>query len=125
MPSARRLLFVSTNPAPWGGSEEMWYELALRSLKEGHRVMVSIFRHSTVHPKIRQLMDAGAGIHWRALPAYYEQQPFAAWMLAHLKLRLQWDRLPLPGGPPWPSILIMCLSQAVKHWMDACLQRRT
>lgn len=100
MPSARRLLFVSTNPAPWGGSEEMWYELALRSLKEGHRVMVSIFRHSTVHPKIRQLMDAGAGIHWRALPAYYEQQPFAAWMLAHLKLRLQWDRLPFTWRAP-------------------------
>lgn len=94
MPTARRLLFISTNPASWGGSEEMWHELALRSLKDGHRVMVSVFRHVAVHPKVKQLLDAGANIHWRALPAYYEQQPFAAWILAHLKLRLQWDRLP-------------------------------
>ena len=94
MPATRRLLFVSTNPAPWGGSEEMWYELALRGLNDGHKVMVSVFRHGSIHQKVQQLMDAGAKIHWRALPAYYEQQPFAAWMMAHLKLRLHWDRLP-------------------------------
>jgi glycosyltransferase involved in cell wall biosynthesis len=94
MHALRRLLFVSTNPAPWGGSEDMWHELALRSLKDGHMVMVSVFRHPRQHPKIKALEEAGAQLHYRRLPAYYDEQPFAAWVIAHLKLRLQWDRLP-------------------------------
>lgn len=85
---------MSTNPAPWGGSEDMWHALAHRALRDGHRVMISVFRHPEIHPKLLELMNAGAILHSRALPAYYDHQPFARWMLAHLKLRLQWESYP-------------------------------
>ena len=94
MTARRRILFISTNPAPWGGSEEMWYTLALRALSEGHEVMVSVFKHPSLHPRIKILAAAGAMIHRRSLPAYYEGQPFLTWIVAHLKLRIGWDRLP-------------------------------
>jgi len=94
MTARRRILFISTNPVPWGGSEEMWYTLALRALSEGHEVMVSVFKHPSLHPRIKLLSAAGAMIHLRSLPAYYEGQPFLKWIVAHLKLRIGWDRLP-------------------------------
>jgi glycosyltransferase involved in cell wall biosynthesis len=94
MAAQRRLLFVSTNPAPWGGSEEMWHQLAMRALRDGKEVMVSVFRQQTTHPRVTELIIAGARLHLRPLPAYHETQPFHQWILAHLKLRLQWDRLP-------------------------------
>jgi hypothetical protein len=37
------VLFVSTNDAaPWGGSEELWFETALRMAKEGWPVVASV-----------------------------------------------------------------------------------
>jgi len=92
MSAFRRILFVSSNPAPWGGSEEMWHQLAQRALDDGHEIMISVFRHPRIHPRIQELVDAGARLHLRPLPAYYEDQPFIRWMLAHLLLRLNWDR---------------------------------
>jgi L-malate glycosyltransferase len=94
MPTRKHILFISTNPAPWGGSEEMWFHLSSRALMEGHLVTVSLFRHPTMHPRVKKLKKAGARIHLRSLPAYYEDQSFLNWMIAHLKLRLHWDKLP-------------------------------
>lgn len=70
----------------------MWHQLAQRALDDGYRVMISVFRHPRIHPKIQELVDAGARLHLRPLPAFYEDQPFIRWMLAHLLLRLNWDR---------------------------------
>jgi glycosyltransferase involved in cell wall biosynthesis len=78
----------------------MWYALARRALEDSHIVMISIFSHPQQHPKIKALTKAGALLHTRKLPAYYEGQPFTAWVAAHLKLRLQWDRLPFTWRAP-------------------------
>lgn len=98
MSVTRRILFISTNPAPWGGSEEMWHQLALSALEDGHKIMISVFRHPRLNTRIQELVAAGARLHLRPLPAYYEDQPFLQWILSHLMLRLHWDRLPFIWG---------------------------
>lgn len=71
----------------------MWHQLACRALQDGHKIMVSVFRHPHLHPNIQKLIAAGADLHLRPLPAYYDDQPFLRWMWSHLLLRLRWDRL--------------------------------
>ena len=50
---------------PWGGSEVLWSKTALLAIKEGHKVMVSVYDWNVLHPEIKKLKDAGAIIHLR------------------------------------------------------------
>lgn len=43
----------------WGGSEELWYEMAKEALKDGHKVVHLAFEHPIKHPKIEELESLG------------------------------------------------------------------
>ena len=51
--------------ALWGGSENLWYELAKLSLKKGDELLVSVYEWDTIHPKINLLKNEGATIFFR------------------------------------------------------------
>jgi glycosyltransferase involved in cell wall biosynthesis len=65
--SAKSVVFISRMvDLPWGASEELWSQTALRLLKNGWRVGASVHRWLPPHDRISQLMDAGISIQFRA-----------------------------------------------------------
>lgn len=50
---------------PWGGSEALWYAIALHALQQGDEVFVSVYDWGTPHKKLVQLQQKGAVIHYR------------------------------------------------------------
>ena len=44
---------------PWGGSEELWYEMAKTALANGHRVIHLAFETPAKHPKVLELEEKG------------------------------------------------------------------
>jgi glycosyltransferase involved in cell wall biosynthesis len=50
---------VSMIRDPWGGSEELWYEMGKLALKQGHNVIWAGYETPTVHPKIQELKSLG------------------------------------------------------------------
>lgn len=61
-----RVAFVSLmSGSQWGGSEALWHTAALYALQKGDHVFVSVYGWGSVHPKIKQLQDAGAIIFFR------------------------------------------------------------
>ena len=53
---------------PWGGSEELWAEMAHAALDAGHEVAVSVLRWPTLHARLLGLQRKGARVLTRALP---------------------------------------------------------
>jgi glycosyltransferase involved in cell wall biosynthesis len=53
---------------PWGGSEELWTEMAHAALDAGHEVAVSVRRWPTLHQRLIDLQRKGARILTRPLP---------------------------------------------------------
>lgn len=43
----------------WGGSEELWYEMAKEALKAGHKVLHLAYEHPQLHPKMEELKKLG------------------------------------------------------------------
>jgi L-malate glycosyltransferase len=43
----------------WGGSEELWYQMAKQALKKGHKVIHVRFEHPQTHEKLQELMADG------------------------------------------------------------------
>ncbi len=65
----KKILFVTSNDwTPWGGSEQLWYELALMFLKNKYEVAVSIKDWSPEPIHITQLKKEGAVILLREQP---------------------------------------------------------
>lgn len=61
-----RIGFVSTMEGePWGGSEELWSQTALRFAQTGHTLGVNVAQWPQVPPKIQQLQAAGAQAKFR------------------------------------------------------------
>jgi glycosyltransferase involved in cell wall biosynthesis len=55
-----KFIFVSSmSVAPWGGSEELWSQTALRLRQAGHEVLASVKFWPELSPKIKALADAG------------------------------------------------------------------
>ena len=52
-----RILFVSSNPTPWGGSEELWSATAAELAESGHRVSVLKTNIDRSEPRIRRLIE--------------------------------------------------------------------
>jgi glycosyltransferase involved in cell wall biosynthesis len=94
-----RILIITTNVVKWGGSEELWCQVAEQCLAAGHEVMVSSFMHKPVHQKILKLKKLGAKIHLRPFPSYYIGQRFTGRALAEVKLRLGLDNTALDWQP--------------------------
>jgi glycosyltransferase involved in cell wall biosynthesis len=60
-----RICFISTQQDNWGGSEELWTRTALLAIKRGHEVLISVYHWQKLHPRIEELISAGAQIHTR------------------------------------------------------------
>jgi glycosyltransferase involved in cell wall biosynthesis len=55
--------FVSTlNGLPWGGSEDLWVQVASRLVEQGHQVTACVRRWPELDPHIAALRDMGATI---------------------------------------------------------------
>lgn len=58
-----RIAFISTmSGSPWGGSESLWTKTAEYALKEGHSVLISVYRWPEMHPVIASLQHMGAKV---------------------------------------------------------------
>jgi glycosyltransferase involved in cell wall biosynthesis len=61
-----KFVFVSTMPAaPWGGSEELWSQTALRLHKEKHAVAVSVLYWPALSPRVIALAERGIELRLR------------------------------------------------------------
>jgi glycosyltransferase involved in cell wall biosynthesis len=49
----------------WGGSEALWYSIALHALQQGDEVFVSVYDWGKPHKKLEYLQQKGAVIHYR------------------------------------------------------------
>ncbi len=68
LPTGQRknVTFVSTmSGAPWGGSEMLWSEAALRVVRQGHSVAASVHGWPERPPQLSALKAAGVDIHER------------------------------------------------------------
>ncbi len=89
MASSRRILFITSCPLPWGGSEELWSGTATQLAERGHRILAGGSENipsRANHPKWIQLKSRGVkvdrfGVHpmersivdavLRFMPRYY------------------------------------------------------
>jgi glycosyltransferase involved in cell wall biosynthesis len=62
-PSQRHLAFISSNAAPWGGSEELWSAAAAALAEDGHVVTAFKRRVDRNQPRIRRLRELGCRVH--------------------------------------------------------------
>ena len=61
--SPKPIAFVSTMDGdPWGGSEELWWGVAMQLLAEGQPVCACVQKWLPSHPKIQKLQEAGADV---------------------------------------------------------------
>lgn len=56
---------VSIIKEPWGGSEELWADMATEALKDGHQVFISALKCGPAHPKTLKLVENGARLFYR------------------------------------------------------------
>jgi len=75
----------------WGGSEELWYEMAKLALKNGHRVVHLAFENPQKHPKIKELEALGL-IHlqrpgWVPANAGKKKLAYLGWNYARKKIK--------------------------------------
>ena len=68
-----RVGIISTLYGEWGGSEELWAEVAERALQAGLRVSICLLRARPHHRKFEALVRAGAGVFCRAEDVRYHR----------------------------------------------------
>jgi len=71
-----RFTFISWHIAPWGGSEELWSQAALRLRREGHQVSACMPRFPNPSPKFLALGKEGIQLH---TPPRYHRLGVRAW----------------------------------------------
>lgn len=60
-----KIHFITTIGFPWGGSEELWSQAAVRLRKQGHTVSASLGYFGRMHQKVQKLVDEGIRIRFR------------------------------------------------------------
>ncbi|RYZ21771.1 MAG: glycosyltransferase, partial [Chitinophagaceae bacterium] len=81
----------------WGGSEELWYEMAKLALKNGHRVVHLAFENPQKHQKLKELEALGL-IHlqrpgWVPANAGKKKLAYLGWNYARKKLKDPFKKL--------------------------------
>ena len=66
MLSRTNILFVSTMAHPWGGSEELWSQTALKLVARGVSVTASVEGNSPLHDRVIALAQGGIDVQPRA-----------------------------------------------------------
>lgn len=114
----KRIAFIAVNDSvPWGGSEELWYEAALRMVNAKYCVGASVNGWQPAVPQIEKLASAGCLIDYR----WYNKKP---WHRLRFKFRRQetyycWlDRFK-------PDLAVISQSTNIDGigWMEACSAR--
>ncbi len=54
-----KIAVISMIRESWGGSEELWYEMAKEALQQGHSVSHLSYAFNEQHPKTKELIDLG------------------------------------------------------------------
>jgi L-malate glycosyltransferase len=54
-----KIAIISMIREPWGGSEELWYDMAKTALLKGHKIIHLSFDATENHPKIIELIKSG------------------------------------------------------------------
>lgn len=68
----KRIAFISSNDSvPWGGSEALWHQTALRMVKKGYTVGVSVVGWKPLVSQVVELAEAGAKVNYR----WYNKKP--------------------------------------------------
>jgi len=115
----KTIAFVSTNEtAPWGGSEELWFQTALRMAREGFSIKASVMHWaSREHPSIRQLEASGCQVQRREQRRSIVER--AINKLTKNKLPYSWL------AKPHPDLALISLGSSGEgvHWMEACANR--
>ncbi len=116
-----RIFFVSSMAsAPWGGSEELWSQAALRLHQQGHEVAASVVWWKQLSPKITSLEKQGVEIVTQTRPP--AGLPAKAWR----KIK---DRLPSSVSPGFsllrrkqPHLVVISqgYTQDGLQWMRFC-----
>ena len=119
-----RIDFVSTmDDAPWGGSEDLWSQAALKLRGLGHDVAASVFSWPSPADQMRALASAGVALSFRPLrpspvrriihAALKRVLPGPLNVSEHAWLRKrQADLVVISQGSPWDGV----------GWMLACRQ---
>jgi len=53
------IAIISIIREPWGGSEELWAQMALEALRQNHKVIHLSYNTKTIHPKVQMLIHEG------------------------------------------------------------------
>ena len=53
------IAIISMIREPWGGSEELWYDMAKVALSQNHKVIHLSYEHKTIDPKRKELVGLG------------------------------------------------------------------
>lgn len=73
-----RFLFISAMAGvPWGGSEELWSQAALKLQQEGHEVSASVVWWPQLSPKVASLAEKGVNLVVQAPP--FASLPVTIW----------------------------------------------
>jgi L-malate glycosyltransferase len=115
-----RILIVSINVAAWGGSEELWKELAQKGLQTGNEVMVSVFEHTSLNQNITELTEKGVILHQRPMPSYFKEQPFFRRAISELKFQFGMDKTSLDwkAVQSWkPEVVVISSGETFDHYL--------
>ncbi|MEL6455179.1 MAG: glycosyltransferase family 4 protein [Cyanobacteria bacterium J06623_5] len=114
----KRIAFIANNrAAPWGGSEELWAQAALRMVKLGYQVGVSVKGWQPAAQKVTALSKAGCRVTYR----WYDKTLFHRLQNRFYKEKHhhRWlDRFK-------PDLTIISQASNIDgiDWMEACLER--
>lgn len=78
MTAPKTILFITSCPLAWGGSEELWAGAAIELRQRGHRVITGRMEGwvpRPLHRKWQQLRDAGVGVNDFGVPVLYSSIP--------------------------------------------------
>lgn len=109
---------MTTNPVRWGGSEELWCNVAEEAIRQGHEVTVSVYNHDPVHDRISALIGKGARLHKRPFPSFYRESSFVRRAVAEVKTRFGMDRTSLEWGDVvrWrPEVALVSSGETFDH----------
>ena len=118
-----QLAFISTMcGSPWGGSEELWSQAALRLQGQGHKIGACVEFWEPLHPKISRLRDAGVDLHLRR-PVHFSLPQ----RIGRKLLRKPWVDLTEQRAKEWLLNMkpdLVCISQGAStdglEWMTYC-----
>lgn len=86
--TVRRIVVLSSNEAPWGGSEELWFETALALAAQGCSVTVLKPCLPTSGDRVARLVNAGCRVRDLARPGFFGRIFYgrASWYSTYIRI---------------------------------------